>query len=815
MTDHTILDPLGGYPPVEEIDHEHLLPIPELLAPAGSPEALDAALTAGADAVYLGGSRFNARMNAHNFDAGQLREAVAHAHHMGGRVYLTLNTLLWDRELPDAAEAAYEAASAGVDALIIADLGAAALIRRALPGLPLHASTQLSGHNARMGETLSSFGFSRFVIARETQLDDLAAAVRNNPLEVEVFVHGAICVSHSGQCLFSSMVGGRSGNRGECAQPCRLPYGCAGCGEAGRRPPSPGKQRSGGKNRPQPPRRERVEESYPLSLKDLSLATHVPALIEAGVSSLKIEGRMKSPGYVSGVVAVWRRLLDEGRGATEEEMQFLSDLFSRDGFTDGYQTGRVDHSMMGVRRDADKERTVAAERDALSVRFPAHLPLSVTLRAREGEPLTLTAEAPLYRRGGKDPAMGVQAEPTAPLPAEASVTVTVTGEEPIPSTGLALTSEIAVKQFSRTGGTPYRLTELRTDIASAADGRALFVPVSRLNALRREGIDALDVARAAAMPNPAAGYIPLTAADIRAFPATLLAEAADLTEKGTELSADSPRRTARFRAAEQITKAAVGYFDRLYLPLGVAFPAYVPAGKRGAVLPPVIFDHDREAVARAVRGALAEGIVHLLVGNLGHLPMVRAVAEEMGVEVCLHADHRLNPSNAVSAARLLSLGFADVTLAPELTIPRMRDISRALDDAGFSGVTAGIVYGRLPLMLLEKCAIRAIYADAKGADGAASVCRDVCGRDRAVLVDRLGKSFPVLREDAPDGRGHRNSVYNSLPLCMSDRRDDLSRASLGQEHYLFVVETPAEVDRVIAVHREGRPLGGEVRRMMK
>ena len=218
--------------------------LPELLSPAGSPEALEAAFLAGADAVYLGGSRFNARINAHNFGPAELREAVTHAHRMGGRVYLTLNTLLWDRELTDALAAAYEAAEAGVDALIVADLGAAALIRRSLPSLPIHASTQLSGHNASVGWVLADFGFSRFVIARETSFTDLAAAVRNNPLEVEVFIHGALCVSHSGQCLFSSLVGGRSGNRGECAQPCRLPYGCGGCApDRGRQK---GKSASGG-----------------------------------------------------------------------------------------------------------------------------------------------------------------------------------------------------------------------------------------------------------------------------------------------------------------------------------------------------------------------------------------------------------------------------------------------------------------------------------------------------------------------------------------------------------------------------------------
>ena len=456
--------------------------LPELLSPAGSPEALEAAVSAGADAVYLGGSRFNARMNAHNFDAGALREAVTHAHRMGSRVYLTLNTLVWDRELPEALEAAYEAACAGVDALIVADLGAAALIRRALPNLPIHASTQLSGHNAAVGSVLADFGFTRFVIARETTLPDLAAAVANNPLEVEVFIHGALCVSHSGQCLFSSVVGGRSGNRGECAQPCRLPYACEGCKEKspkGQNRPAPkGKYPNRRDDRRSP---DPDSESYPLSLKDLSLAGHVPALIDAGVSSLKIEGRMKSPGYVSGVTAIWRRLLDENRAATPEEMAALSDLFSRGGFTDGYQVGKITRSMMGVRTEGDKDRTAAAEKAALAVRPQPHLPLSMTFTAEAAAPVALTAAAPLFRCDN-------------PLP---PVAVTVEGDVPEAAEAVALTPDAVEKQLSRTGGTPYRAEVL---IPRIAEGIAL--PLSRLNSLRREALDALDAARMAAMPTP-------------------------------------------------------------------------------------------------------------------------------------------------------------------------------------------------------------------------------------------------------------------------------------------------------------------------
>lgn len=748
--------------------------LPELLAPAGSPEALEAAFLAGADAVYLGGSRFNARLNAHNFDTAELREAVSHAHRMGGRVYLTLNTLTWDRELSDALDAAYEAAAAGVDALIIADMGAAALIRRSLPNLPLHASTQLSGHNAAVGEVLAPFGFSRYVIARETSLSDLATAVARNPLEVEVFIHGALCVSHSGQCLFSSVVGGRSGNRGECAQPCRLPYGCAHCASKAAAPAK-------GNHRPAP----RTEaENYPLSLKDLSLASHVPALIEAGVSSLKIEGRMKSPGYVSGVTAIWRRLLDERRAATPDEITALSDLFSRGGFTDGYQVEKVSRSMMGIRSEADKERSASAERAALAVKHPPRLPLTMTFTAALSSPVSLTVESPLYRLEGT---------PT--------VTVTAEGDIPLTAENTALTAESVEKQLTRTGGTPYYAAEICSHIREG-----LMLPLSRLNALRRDALDALDAARMAKMPNPAEGYSPLSSA-------ALIQEMGISTP--LHVASDETKRqiTARFHTPEQITPTAIGYFDILFLPLGKEVPSAVPVEKRGMILPPVIFDREAEAVQAELTQALRNGIRHLLVGNIGHLPLVRATvaACDLQDEVTLHGDFRLNAANTPAVARLLTMGFSDLILSPELTLPRMRDIGTTLAEHGRKTATGAVVYGRLPLMLLEKCAIREVYRHMKPD----AVCREICGRNAAVMRDRMGKDFPILREDAPAGRGHRNIVYNSLPTGMSDRAEELLRARLALHHYIFSVESPAEVDRVITAYREGRPLGTEVRRMLK
>ena len=319
--------------------------------------SLDAAIEGGANAVYLGGIAMNARIHAGNFSSAQLREAAAKAPAYGVKVYFTLNTLVGDRELPAFLAAAWDAAEAGVDALIVSDLGGAAAIRREIPSLELHASTQMSGHNAEMAKELAAQGFSRMVAAREISKENLRLLSQNSPIETELFVHGALCVCHSGQCLFSSLVGGRSGNRGDCAQPCRLPY------------------RVGGK------------ESYPLSLKDLCLAEHLPELIRMGVASLKIEGRMKSPEYVRDTAKVWRRLLDEGRGATAEEMKRLAETFSRGGFTDGYFTGRISHKMLGVRQETDKEKTRALEPFAgLSRRIP----LALTAELSGGKPVCLS-----------------------------------------------------------------------------------------------------------------------------------------------------------------------------------------------------------------------------------------------------------------------------------------------------------------------------------------------------------------------------------------------------------------------------------------
>ena len=299
----------------------------ELLSPAGSRASLEAAVQSGADAVYMGFGAFNARRNAKNFTDEEFADAVAYCHLRGVRVFLTLNTLLTDRELPQAAEALRKASDMGVDAVLVQDWGALTLARAVAPDLPIHASTQMSLFTAGGARWAEGLGMERVVLARELSREDIVRICQSCGAEIEVFVHGALCMCYSGQCTMSALIGQRSGNRGACAQPCRLPYGVNG--------PCRGQ--------------------YPLSLKDANLSAYLQELEQMGVACLKLEGRMKRPEYVAVVTAVYRRLLDEGRGPTEEESRALYDAFSRSGFTDGYYRHRKGSAMFGTRPESAPE----------------------------------------------------------------------------------------------------------------------------------------------------------------------------------------------------------------------------------------------------------------------------------------------------------------------------------------------------------------------------------------------------------------------------------------------------------------------------
>lgn len=660
--------------------------LPELLSPAGSPRALEAAIDAGADAVYFGASSFNARIGAENFSEDELAEAFKKCRSYGVRAYVTLNTLALDRELSDYLRTAEMTFRLGADALIVADLGGASAIRRYYPEIELHASTQMSGHNAEEANILKELGFSRMVLARETSLENIREFVKGSPIEAEIFIHGALCVSHSGQCLFSSIVGGRSGNRGECAQPCRLPY-------AGKQP-------------------------YPLSLKDLCLAPHIPRIIESGVASLKIEGRMKSAEYVHAVTKVYRTLLDERRGATADELRYLSSVFSRGGFTDGYFTQKIGKTMLGIRSDSDKETSKALK---TFEKIARKRPITLSAVFAEGVPSKLTLS-------------------------DGEKAVTVEGERPFGAINSKMTEESVFSSLSKLGDTPFYIESCHIKI----EGN-IMLPVSKLNALRRDGVSAL--IGTCTRETEEKKYVPI--------------------KNSSEKKA---LKTARFSFPEAITEKAREYFDRIYLPLGKFCEK-----ANGVILPPVIFDSERAKVEKMLGDAKEKGAKYALVGNLGHL----AIAQNASLIPV--GDFRLNIFNRESASKLAELGFESFILSPELTLPQIRDIG---------GSSAVIVCGRLPLMLLEKCAIKEF-----------SFCEE-CAKGKAVLTDRKGISFPVLRED-----DHRNVIYNSLPTYMGDKKQTLDRFGIANRHFIFSVESGKQVDKIINCFEAGVSLGIPVRRI--
>lgn len=338
----------------------------ELLAPAGSPEALVAAVQGGADAVYLGFGPLNARRNAKNFTEEQLEEAVAYCHLRGVRVYLTLNTLLQNRELALAAETGALAARLGIDAILVQDLGVAKLLRETCPDVPLHASTQMTVHDLAGIQACADLGMTRVVLSREMSGEAIQYLCEKSPVELEVFGHGALCMCYSGQCFLSAVLGGRSGNRGLCAQPCRLAFRWPGDKKA----------------------------SHPLSLKDLSLAGQLERLKEMGVACLKLEGRMKRPEYVAVVTKIYATALKEGREPTRDELAQLEAAFSRQGFTQGYYRDQKGPAMFGTRPEGTKDpEELFAQARAFYGRGEHRLtPVTFTALAKAGDPLTLTVE---------------------------------------------------------------------------------------------------------------------------------------------------------------------------------------------------------------------------------------------------------------------------------------------------------------------------------------------------------------------------------------------------------------------------------------
>ena len=676
----------------------------ELLSPAGSMEALRAAVQNGADAVYLGYGSFHARQGAKNFTADELREAVKYCHIRGVKVHLTLNTLATDRELSKVAEIIRTAAQCDVDAFIVQDLGIVSLCRQIAPQMPLHASTQMSVHNLEGVRQAAAMGLSRVVLARELDLEQIAHICRNSPVEIEVFVHGALCMCYSGQCYMSAVIGRRSGNRGQCAQPCRLPYGYS-----------------------------RFENKYPLSLKDNCLVSWLENLKAIGVASLKIEGRMKRPEYVATVTKVYREVLDGSR-ASQRQIADLKDAFSRQGFTQGYITGKTGKDMFGIRTgDAPNEDLFARAR--------------ATYENGETPRVPVRFYAIITRRQGS--MLAVQ-------DSDGHICKTV-GPPPSDAINRPITEELLEARLSKTGGTPYRCTAVRSVIEPG-----LTLPASAINAMRREVLDHLTALRGRR-------------------------EAPRLGSFTTSMHYSGPtappKLTVGITNAEQLTKELVEAAPAIiYAPVHLIaqspklFDRLLPQTELVAVLPRILQDRENAKLVSQLDTAYERGVRKVLTGNIGQL----SVARSRGFSFC--GDFGLNVLNSRTMLELRSLGFISATVSFEMTLPQLRDLSKALP-------TELIIYGRQPLMLTENCII-------KGRTGSCA-----CRAGATKLIDRTGAEFPVIR----DADTCRSVVLNGKKLSWLDRQKDLNRLGLWAIRLYFTTENPREVDQVLHSYRDPKP----------
>ena len=595
----------------------------ELLSPAGSPEGVIAAVQNGADAVYMGMGAFNARRGAKNFTDEEFVKAVRYCHVRGCKVYVTLNTLVNDREMRDAVAAAKLASDAGADALIVQDLGMSYAIHCALPDIPLHASTQMSLHNLAGVEAAAEMGITRAVLARELSFEQIRFITKNASIETEVFVHGALCFCHSGQCYMSALIGRRSGNRGLCAQPCRLQYSLGG----------------------------RMDD-HPLSLKDNCLVDQIRRLEEAGVASLKIEGRMKRPEYTGIVTGVYAKAIREQRNPDKEEMELLEKTFSRQGFTQGYFIGdKLD--MFGVRSEPDKDadKIFAAARKQYAEGEMRRVPVHFYTVLEKGEHIKAIA----FDDDGH------KAIATGPVPERAK--------------RQGLTEQYLIEQMFKTGGTPYNCIENK---AKAEPG--LYLPASEINELRRKLIAQLSAERAKA-PERRTLRIPAPPVNVPAI--------------------SDPARIYQVRTAEQLTpELAELKPDYIYFPameLAENFDPLRPFIDNGArpvaVMPRVITDDQSREVYAALEKLFDYGVNEALTGNLGHV----FIARQAGMKV--RGDFGLNAFNSYTLRVLQDAGFISATASFELRLAQIKAMAKPVD-------TELIIYGRLPLMVSDQCIIR-------------------------------------------------------------------------------------------------------------
>lgn len=711
----------------------------ELLAPAGSYEALEAAFRAGADAVYLGGQKFGARAYAENLDRDQMIQAIETTHLHGKKLYLTVNTLLknkeMERELYDYLVPYYEA---GLDAVIVQDLGVLTFIKTYFPDIHIHASTQMTITGPESARLLKEAGASRVVTARELSLEEIRKIYQETHMEIESFVHGALCYCYSGQCLMSSLFGGRSGNRGRCAQPCRLPYQVY----------REGKQLNDAKT------------GYPLSPKDMCTVGILPQILEAGVHSLKIEGRMKKPEYTAGVVEIYRKYLDrylEGEKnpiVSKEDYQILLDIYNRDGFHESYYNQRNGRQMMALRNEKKSlsgEEKKKARNEKLFEEIRKKY-LSEKKQEKIKGTLSLFPDCP------------------AILEIEyGSVQVMAQGEMVQTAANRPLEEDRIRKQMMKTGE-----TEFVFDTLDIFMGERIFLPVQQLNELRRQGIELLENAI------------------LQPLKRKVLPRSSEVTQRKEE-GRKLPGMSASVVNCQQLKAVLeVPGIERIYadcgmFPVDTFYDSVLKVVKDGEkrqkecylMLPHMVRDRELKGRKELFHRLVENGLCGFVVRNMESY----GILKQMGLEKKAILDFNLYTMNDESQKFWKNQGILWNTIPLELNGKELRFRDNRSSEM--------MVYGYIPLMISVQCLQKNL---------------DHCNKQCAVLTvkDRYQKEFHAVC----NCEFCYNTIYNSLPLSLLGDADQIRKLETGGYRLSFTLENEEETKRIarefVAVYCEGR-----------
>ena len=734
----------------------------ELLAPAGSFETMKAALAAGADAVYMGGMRFGARAYAVNGDEDTIKEAIRYVHLHDKKLYLTVNTLLKEEELEKELYSYlapyYEE---GLDAVIVQDPGVLSYVKKHFPDLHIHASTQMTITGPESAKLLEEMGCQRIVTARELSLEEIRQIRQNTSLEIESFVHGALCYCYSGQCLMSSIFGGRSGNRGRCAQPCRLPYQIYQNGK----------------------RQNNENSQFVLSPKDMCTVEILPQILEAGVNSLKIEGRMKKPEYTAGVVRIYRKYLDlyekdpEHYRVSPEDLRELADLYNRDGFHTGYYRDHNGPVMMALKNEklsaGQKSRNEALFKRIRETYVEQQPPVKLNgvLKLKCGQPAELSvrkiSDSEMVKKTAYMPAEEAHTEEK-----KQNVSLTVTGGLVEPAQKQPLTEERVRKQIEKTGGTSFVFDHLDIEM-----DESVFVPMQTLNELRREALAKAEQASVSEYGRSLINEDTKDTADRETFVSY------GSTHKNQNVPVDSWHAfSVAVETKEQLDMAiAAKTVENIYAALPVfagkdmdeKIKDYIRRARKWGkkpylALPHIVRREKADLLAGKWQYFITEGLEGYLVRSLESLAVLR---RENLLDRAV-TDANLYTYNREAQAYYRELGAARDTAPVELN-------SRELASR-YNGDSEMIVYGYLPLMVSAQCIKKNLRN---------------CSRKSEILIleDRYKKKFCV--KCVCDFC--YNIIYNSLPLGITKEADQIRRLGFGGIRLNFTLESPDQMKEIL------------------